>query len=146
MLFQVLLPVLVVIMSVSGTSDGAIVIDANVAAIITALALLVTSVSGLVVAMRTRKENAVAIEEVHGIVNSYATAQALRIEQLGAALRAAGYEVPPVVAPPTPLERPRSRRVKPREPEPKTLESGDAMELTGTVTGTVEPTKKEGTP
>lgn len=41
----------------------AIVLDANVAAILTALALLVTSISGLIVAIRTRKENAVAIED-----------------------------------------------------------------------------------
>jgi hypothetical protein len=99
----------IVILSLEQTPEGTIVLDANVAAIITALALLVTSISGLIVAMRTRTENKQAIGEVHTLVNSNATNQAARIEQLGAVLSAAGIEVPPAplpIPPPPPPSPP----------------------------------------
>lgn len=78
-----------------------VVIDGNVAAIITALALLITSITSLIVAMRARSENKEAVGQVHGLVNSYATYQANRIEQLGGVLNEAGLQVPPAAPPPT---------------------------------------------
>lgn len=111
-------------------NDGgpAIVLDANVAAIITALALLITSLSGLIVAIRTRKENARGIEQVHTLVNNRATDQDRRINQLGQALTAAGVAIPvPVSATPPP---------KSYQPG---VASSEGQTLTGTVTGTVAP-------
>lgn len=118
------------------TTTNAIVIDANVAAIITALALLVTAVTGLIVALQTKK----GLGQIHTLVNSHASDQAQRIAQLGAALQSAGIQIP-VLAPATVTGIAPSKYPAPNV-DPNAPLSGEAMELTGTVTGIVEPTKK----
>lgn len=65
-------------------------IDATLPGIITAVAVLVTSISGLVLAIRTSRE----VRTVHAIVNSRSDDQIRRVDQLGQALQQAGILVP----------------------------------------------------
>lgn len=75
--------------------NGSVVIDANVAAIITALALLVTSITGLIVALKTQK----GLGKVEHLVNSHATDQANEIKSLTRALADAGIVIPQPLPP-----------------------------------------------
>lgn len=67
----------------------------TVAAVITAVSLMITSISGLVVALRTRR----SVEQVHTLVNSHATDQAAQIESLTRALADAGIVIPQPLPP-----------------------------------------------
>ena len=78
------------------------VIDgAGWAAIIAAVAVLVTSITGLVVAFRTKRDLAV----VHTLVNAKSDNQLARIDQLADTLNDAGVTIPqrpaPLPVPPT---------------------------------------------
>ena len=81
---------------------NSITIDSDTGAIITALALLVTSITGLFVAIKARSESATAREEnrvevakVNTLVNGHSTAQAREIGALIRALNDAGIPIPP---------------------------------------------------
>ena len=62
--------------------------SAEIVILATAVVALATTVVGFMA--KLRKD----VSEIHVIVNSHATAQADRIEQLADALRAAGIDVP----------------------------------------------------
>ena len=88
---------------VQDVTPNGIVINADMAAVVTALSLLVTSISGLLVAIRARAEAGVAREEnkievakVKQLVNGHTTAQAREIGSLTRALHDAGIEIPQI--------------------------------------------------
>lgn len=57
-------------------------------AMLSAVVVLVTAIVGFLAKLQK------GVDQIHVIVNSHATAQANRIEQLADALRAAGIDVP----------------------------------------------------
>jgi len=64
----------------------------------TGIAATITATGSLIAAIRNHTQITTAqdqVEKVHQLVNSHATAQEVRVDQLASALTAGGIDVPP---------------------------------------------------